>query len=85
MAVWALPVYGVLLAVGTITHQPDHATDFGAYGHYITTTTFLVSHLAASIAGAGFGLIGAAALFKLTEEVAPGTPVRSQSTSVLSV
>ena len=44
-AVWALPVYGVLLAVGTITQQPDYRTDFAAYADYITTSTFLATHL----------------------------------------
>ena len=42
-AVWALPVYGVLLAVGTITQQPDYRTDFAAYADYITTSTFLAT------------------------------------------
>ena len=61
-AVWALPVYGVLLAVGTITQQPDYRTDFAAYADYITTSTFLATHLIASIAGAAVGLIGVTAL-----------------------
>jgi hypothetical protein len=71
LALWAIPVYGALLAVSTITKQPDYQTDFPAYARYITTTQFLVSHLIASIAGAGFGLVGAAALFVLTDQVAP--------------
>ena len=33
--VWALPVYAVLLGVGTLTHQPDPATDFEAYAAYV--------------------------------------------------
>lgn len=60
--VWALVVYGLLLAASTFTHQPDPATDFAGYAGYVTTTTFLVSHLMASIAGAGVGVIGAVAL-----------------------
>lgn len=71
-AVWALPAYGVLLAVSTITQQPDYRTDFPAYAEYVTTTTFLASHLVASIAGAALGMIGAAALFVLTEHASPG-------------
>lgn len=71
LAVWALPVYGVLLAVGTITRQPDYQADFPAYARYITTPRFLVSHLIASVAGAGFGLVGAAALFILADRTAP--------------
>lgn len=71
LAVWAVPVYGVLLAVSTITQQPDYQTDFPAYAPYITTPQFLASHLIASIAGAGFGLVAAAALFILADRVAP--------------
>jgi hypothetical protein len=55
---WCLPVYGLLLALGTLTHQPDPATQFEDYARYITTDRFLVSHLVASILGAGVGLVG---------------------------
>ena len=70
-AVWALPVYGVLLAVGTITQQPDYRTDFAAYADYITTSMFLASHVIASIGGAVVGLIGMTALCVLTEHMSP--------------
>lgn len=70
-AVWALPVYGVLLAAGTITQQPDYRTDFAAYADYITTSTFLASHVIASIGGAVVGLIGMAALSVSIEHVSP--------------
>ncbi|HJR98484.1 MAG TPA: hypothetical protein VJ979_11325, partial [Actinomycetota bacterium] len=70
-AVWGLPVYGVLLAAGTITQQPDYRTDFAAYADYVTSSTFLASHVIASIAGAAVGLIGMTALFVLTEHVSP--------------
>jgi hypothetical protein len=61
-SVWLLPVWAVLLAASTVTHQPDSRTDFPAYADYVTTTPFLVSHLALSIVGAGLGIVGAAAL-----------------------
>jgi hypothetical protein len=70
-AVWALPVYGALLAVSTLSQQPDPESDFAAYAAYVTTPTFLLSHLVASIAGAAFGLIGVAALFVLTSDSSP--------------
>ncbi len=70
-AVWALPVYGVLLAGGTITQQPDYRTDFTAYADYITTSMFLASHVIASIGGAVVSLIGMTALCLLTEHVSP--------------
>jgi hypothetical protein len=59
---WALPVWGVLLLVSTLTHQPSYSTDFPAYAQYITTTQFLISHLVASILGAAVGLLGLTAL-----------------------
>jgi hypothetical protein len=62
LGVWALVAYGLLLALSTLTHQPDPTTAFADYADYVTTPTFLVSHLAASIAGAGLGILGAIAL-----------------------
>src|SRR5262245_27263262 len=60
---WALPVWTVLLFLGTITHQPDPRTDFAGFARYVTTTEFLISHLVASIVGAGIGALGLLALF----------------------
>jgi hypothetical protein len=62
LGVWMLVGYGLLLALSTLTHQPDPTTDFAGYADYVTTSTFLASHLAASIAGAGLGILGAIAL-----------------------
>ena len=58
IGLWLIPLYGALLAVGTITHQPDYDTDFQGYAEYITPDRFLVSHLGASIAGAALGMLG---------------------------
>jgi hypothetical protein len=60
---WALPVWAALLFYGTLTHQPDPTTNFPEYASYITTTEFLISHLVASIFGAGVGMLGLTALF----------------------
>ncbi len=60
--IWLLPVWGSLLALSTVTHQPDYKTDFEGYADYITTTPFLVSHIVASIGGAALAVIGAGAL-----------------------
>jgi hypothetical protein len=60
--VWLLTAYSLLLALSTITHQPDYTTDFGGYADYVTTGPFLLSHLVASIVGAGFGILGAISL-----------------------
>ena len=55
---WLLPVYGLLLTLSTLTHQPDPQSDFAAYAGYVTTDVFLTSHLVGSILGAGLGLVG---------------------------
>ena len=39
--IWALPVWTLLLFLGTLTHQPSTQTDFPGYARYITTTEFL--------------------------------------------
>ena len=61
IGLWLIPVYGALLALGTITTQPDYDTDFQGYAEYITTDRFLVSHLGASIAGGALGVLGTVA------------------------
>lgn len=60
--VWLLPVWGLLLAASTVTHQPDYETEFEDYADYITTAWFLVSHLVFSILGAALAVIGGIAL-----------------------
>ena len=61
-AVWLLPVWGVFLAVSTVTHQPDYDTDFAGYADYVTTVWFLTSHLLFSIVGAALAVVAAVAL-----------------------
>jgi hypothetical protein len=58
----ALPVYGLLVFLSTLTHQPDYRTDFHAYAEFVTTTSFLVSHLVGSILGTTIGIFGVLAL-----------------------
>ena len=52
MALRLLPVYGVLLMLSTLTHEPDHTEDFAAWSRYVTTDVFVVSHVVGSILGA---------------------------------
>ena len=70
-AVWAVPVYGVLLAVGTINSNPT----IGPTSPRTRTTSRRRRSsrptLIASIAGAAVGLIGVTALCALTEHVSP--------------
>jgi hypothetical protein len=72
---WLLPVYGTLLGLSTITHQPP-VDAFDEYARYITTDVFLVSHLGASIFGAALAVLGAVALTThLVRGPAAGTAV----------
>lgn len=58
----ALPVYGLLTLWGTFTHQPDPNADSEAYARYISSTTYLVNHLVASVFGTILAIFGAVAL-----------------------
>jgi hypothetical protein len=62
---WLLPVWPALLALGTLTHQPDPGEAFDEYARYVSTPLFLVSHLGASIGGAAVGALGALAVAAL--------------------
>src|SRR5919202_1692537 len=55
---WLLPVYGAMLALSTLTHQPSFRSDFPGYARYITSGTFLASHLVLTIGGAALGSVG---------------------------
>ena len=61
-ALWALPVWAAMLFLGTLTHQPDPSKDFPGFAAYVTTTSFLLSHLINSILGAAIGSIGTVGL-----------------------
>jgi hypothetical protein len=67
-ALWALPVWSALLFWGTLTHQPDPQTDFGAFAAYVTTGQFLASHLVASILGAAIGSVGVVGLLLYVQD-----------------
>jgi len=72
IGLWLLPAYGILLGLGTLTHQPP-IEDFDAYARYITTDVFLVSHLGASIFGAALAVLGVVAV---TAYLVPGRAAR---------
>jgi hypothetical protein len=79
IGLWLLPAYGLLLGLSTLTHQPPVA-DFDAYARYITTDTFLVSHLGASILGAALAVLGVVAVTAyLVSGRAAGLAVRDWS------
>jgi len=51
-----------MLGLSTLSHQPDFREDFPAYARYITTDSFLSSHIFLTIGGAALGSIGVASL-----------------------
>jgi hypothetical protein len=56
-AVWALPVFGVLLVAGAIAQHAEYRPDVAAYANHVTTTTFLASDLIASFGDTAVGLV----------------------------
>jgi hypothetical protein len=72
--VWLVPLYALLLALSTVTHQPDYTTDFAGYSRYVTTGGFLASHLVASILGAGLGVVGTVSMAVLLATGRSATP-----------
>src|SRR5205085_2325410 len=62
VGLWALPVFALLLGVGTSTHQPPPQTQLADWSRYVTTDIFLIKHLVASIGGAVFGVLGIMAM-----------------------
>ena len=60
--VWFLPLCGVLTFLATLTHQPNLETQFESWSRYVTTDTFLLSHIFGSIVGAATAILGLSAL-----------------------
>lgn len=84
LGVWLLPVYALLLALSTLTHEPDHAEDFEAWSRYVTTDVFVVSHVGASILGAGLGLVGiVCAMVLMLRGPAPGTALVATALTII--
>lgn len=81
---WLLPLYALLLALSTLTHEPDHTTDFEGWSRYVTTDMFLVNHVVGSILGAALGLIGiVAALLFLVRAPAGGSAMVATALTIV--
>lgn len=57
-----LPIYGVLTFWSTLEPQPDQARDPEAWAQFVSTPSYLVSHLFGSIGGTIFAILGIFAL-----------------------
>jgi hypothetical protein len=59
---FALPLYALLLFVGTLTPQPDQATDPEGWARFVSTDSYLVQHIATNVVGSVLGVLGTFAL-----------------------
>ena len=62
IGLWALPLYGALTAWATLDPQPNQATDPGGWARFVSTNSYLVSHLVGSTGGTILAILGTMAL-----------------------
>jgi hypothetical protein len=58
----ALPVYGLIIAVTTIKPQPDQVADPEGWARFVSSTTYLIEHLASNVLGTVLVIFGTFAL-----------------------
>jgi hypothetical protein len=78
----ALPLSAVLLALGTLTPQPDQASDPDGWARFVTSSSYLASHIATNMVGAALGILGT---FALTVLIAGRTPRLAPTGMLLAV
>lgn len=78
----ALPVYTILLAVGTLTPQPDSVADPVGWAHFVSTTAYLASHVVTNLVGP---ILAVLATFALTVLINTSSPRLAPTGLVLSV
>ena len=62
IGLWALPLYGALTAWATLDPQPDQSTDPEGWARFVSTNSYLVSHLIGSTGGTILAILGTIAL-----------------------
>jgi hypothetical protein len=68
---FALPLYALLLAVGTWSPQPDQVTDPDGWARFVASTPYLISHIATSVVGPVLVILGTFALTAVITQRAP--------------
>ncbi len=58
----ALPLYGLLSAWSSLSSQPDQVKEPEAWARYVSTTSYLISHLIGSTGGTILAIFGTFAL-----------------------
>lgn len=62
IGLFALPVYGAVLAIATMRPQPTQAHDPEGWAQFVTAPTYLIEHLLSSVVGAVLVVLGTVAL-----------------------
>jgi hypothetical protein len=62
VGLFALPLYAVLLCFGTLTPQPDPVRDPEGWARFVSSTGYLVAHVATNVVGAVLVVLGTYAL-----------------------
>jgi hypothetical protein len=58
----ALPLYGLILGFTTLKPQPDQVVDPAGWAQFVSSTLYLVEHIASSVVGAVLVIFGTLAL-----------------------
>ncbi len=59
---WALPAYGLLIMVTTLTPQPDQVSDPVGWARFVSSPSYLVGHVASNVLGTVLVIFGIFAL-----------------------
>jgi hypothetical protein len=59
---FTLPVYGVILAVGTLRPQPDQGRDPDGWARFVSTPSYLLEHVLTNVVGTALVILGTFAL-----------------------
>jgi hypothetical protein len=62
VGLFALPVYGLLIAYSTLKPQPDQVADPEGWARFVSNTSYLVSHVLGNVLGTALVIFGTFAL-----------------------
>jgi hypothetical protein len=82
VGITALPIYSILLVVGTLTPQPDQVADPEGWAQFVSTTHYMITHIATNLLGPILAILGA---FALTVMITARSPRLAPTGMVLAV
>ncbi|HEX6758580.1 MAG TPA: hypothetical protein VF086_09250 [Propionibacteriaceae bacterium] len=62
VGLFALPVYGLLTAYATLKPQPNQVSDPDGWARFVSSTSYLVGHVAGNVLGTALAIFGTFAL-----------------------